>query len=491
MDRTRVATMRTTAHSTDPNPRRWWALVLLCTANFMVILDSQIVILALPTMSARLHLTPSAAQWVLSANLITFGGLLLLGGRAADLLGRRRMFLLGTALFLLVSLASGFAWNGGVLILARSLHGVSAALMAPTALSILTSMFPEGRERHLALAGWAGIAGIGATVGLLIGGGLTSGFGWQGVFFVNVPVALLMLVATPFLLTESRHLMAHRTYDAGGALTSTAALGLLLYALVVAPDAGWLSAKTLGVALGAVVLAALFVFIELRSSAPLLPLRLLRSRSLVGGNLVMMTMFMAAFGMSLAAAQYTQGVLHYSPLEFGFKQSIMPVMAFIGPYAGQRLINRFGPRPVAAGCLVLLGAGSALLVRSVATGGSYSSLFVALFVFGCGLGLGTVAASAAALSGVADFDLGLASGINTAAQQIGGGFGIAVVTTVLASFAVGATPQAAMSAGFQATFTACVIFAAVGLVLAIALLRGRRDSEITDLVTRDVALPPL
>ena len=468
MDQAQITAGR--AGSAPPDPRRWWALVLLCTANFMVILDSQVVILAIPTISAKLGLTPGAAQWVLSANLVTFGGLLLLGGRAADLLGRRRVFFAGTALFLLVSLASGFAGNGDVLILARGVHGISAALMAPTALSILTAMFPEGRERHLALAGWAGIAGIGATVGLLIGGGLTDAFGWQAVFFVNVPVALLMLVAIPFLLRESRDLRAGRTYDVAGALTSTGALILVVFALVLAPQSGWLGAPALSAAAGAVVLTVLFVLIELRSSAPLLPLRMLRSTNLVGGNLAMVTMGMCAFGMSLGIAQYTQGALGYSPLEFGVRQSIMPLMAFVGSYAGQSFITRYGFRPVAAFCLVLLGVGGLLLVHAVSTGGSYPSLFVALFIFGCGLGLGTVAASAAALAGVAEPDLGLASGINTAAQQIGGGLGIAVVSTVLVSFSAGATPIA----GFEAVFTACAIFAATGLLFALTLLRGRR-----------------
>ncbi|MEV8513812.1 MFS transporter [Dactylosporangium sp. NPDC051484] len=488
MDRAQLAV--TPAHSAQPDPRRWWALVLLCTANFMVILDSQVVILAIPTISTRLQLSQSAAQWVLTANLVTFGGLLLLGGRAADLLGRRKMFLLGTLLFLLVSLASGFAWNGEVLILARALHGVSAALMTPTALSLLTAMFPEGRERHLALAGWAGIAGIGATVGLLVGGGLTSGFGWQGVFFVNVPVAVLMLIAIPLVLRESRDLRQSRNYDLAGAVTSTAVLALIVYTLAQAPEVGWLNAKTLATAGAAVVLAALFVVIELRSSAPLLPLRLLGSRVLVGGNLAMVTMGMCAFGMSLAIAQYTQGVLGYSPLEFGLKQSIMPLMAFVGSYAGQSFITRFGFRPVAAVCLVLIGAGSALLMYSVAGGGSYASLFVALFVFGCGLGLGTVAASAAALAGVAESELGLASGINTAAQQIGGGFGIAIVSTVLVSFSAGATPIAAATAGFRATFAACVIFAAVGLVIAVTMLGRRQRTAITGLAGAHVPLPP-
>lgn len=459
---------------TRPDPRRWWALVLLCTANFMVILDAQVVILALPKIAEGLQLSPGAAQWVLSANLMTFGGLLLLGGRAADLLGRRRMFFAGTLLFLLVSLASGFAGSGEVLIAARALHGVSAALMAPTALSLLTAMFPEGRERHLALAGWAGIAGIGATVGLLIGGWLTSDFGWPGVFFVNVPVALLMLAAIPVLLRESRDARAGRTYDVAGALTSTAALVLVVYALVTAPSAGWLSGTTIGAAAGALVLAVLFVVIESRSSAPLLPLKLLRSPSLVGGNLAMVTMGMCAFGMSLAIAQYTQGPLGYTPLEFGVRQSIMPLMAFAGSYAGQSFITRYGFRPVASICLVLLGVGSLLLARAVVGGGSYGALFAALFIFGTGLGLGTVAASAAALAGVAQRDLGLASGLNTAAQQIGGGLGVAVVATVLVSFSVGTSPAAAMTAGFRSAFTACALFAATGLVIAVTLLRGRR-----------------
>ncbi|MET8251777.1 MFS transporter [Micromonospora sp. NPDC005197] len=462
-----------------PDSRRWWALVLLCTANFMVILDTQIVILALPTIGADLRLAPSAAQWVLSANLVTFGGLLLLGGRAADLLGRRRMFFAGTVLFLLVSLASGFAWNGEVLIAARAVHGLSAALMAPTALSILTSMFPEGRERHLALAGWAGIAGVGATVGLLIGGWLTSSFGWPAVFFVNVPVALLMLALIPVLLRESRDLNATRTYDVAGAVTSTAALVLVIYALVTAPAEGWLSVQTLSTAAAAIVLALVFVAIEARSSVPLLPLRLLRSASLVGGNLVMVTMIMCAFGMSLAIAQYTQGPLGDTPLESGIRQSIMPLMALVGSYAGQSFITRYGFRPVAAICLVLLGAGSLLLAQAVAAGGSSVGLFIGLFVFGTGLGLGTVAASAAALAGVAETDLGLASGMNTASQQIGGGLGIAIVSTVLVSFSADAGP----AAGFRPAFITCAIFTALGLVIAIALLGGRRQVAPTELAT--------
>ncbi|NUT08733.1 MAG: MFS transporter [Hamadaea sp.] len=452
------------------DPRRWLALILLCTANFMVILDSQIVILALPKMSEALHLSPEAAQWVLSANLLTFGGLLLLGGRAADLLGRRRMFMLGTALFLLVSIASGLAPNAEVLIAARALHGVSAALMAPTALSILTTTFPEGSERNKALAGWAGIAGIGAVTALLIGGALAN-LGWQWVFFVNVPVALLMLVISPILLRESRDAGLPRKYDVAGALSSTVALVLLVYAVAIAPMAGWLSPITLGLFAGSILLFAVFVAIERRSSAPLVPLRIFRKPNLNGGNLAMVTMGMLAFGFSVTISQYSQIVLGLTPFEFGVRQAIMPAMAFVGAYVGQAFVTRLGFRPVAAACLVMLAAGS-LIMALTATGSlSYGATFVALIPFGVGIGLGTTAASAAALSGVAASESGLASGFNTAAQQVGGGLGVAVVLTVLASYTGSGT------GGFQSAFVACVVFAVVGFVFTLAMMRSKQATE--------------
>lgn len=464
----------TTAARLDP--RRWKALVLLCTANFMVILDAQIVILALPSIARDLAMSPSAAQWVLSANLITFGGLLLLGGRAADLLGRRRMFMVGTALFLLVSLMSGLAWNGEVMLVARALHGVSAALMAPTALSILMTTFPEGAERNKALAGWAGIAGIGATVGLLIGGALTDSLGWEWVFYVNAPVALIMLVLSPVLLGESRGGDRRRTYDLAGALISTAALVLIVYAVVDAPAVGWTASRTVWLLAGAAVLVGLFVLVERRSTNPLVPLRIFRSRAMVGGNVVMVAMGMLAFGMSVAVSVYAQQVLGFSALEFGVKQAVMPLMAFVGAYVGQAFVTRLGFRPVAVVCLLLTGFGSWLLTHVSADGGYVDDILFGLLVFGPGLGAGAVAASAAALSGFAERESGLASGINTAAFQVGGAFGVAVVVSTMVSQAVGSSPAIALTAGLQAAFVACVIFAVVGLLFGVALLRGGRST---------------
>ena len=452
-----------------PHPRRWAALVLLCTANFMIILDSQIVILALPSISADLHLSPAGAQWVLSANLLTFGGLLLLGGRAADLLGRRRMFLIGTALFLLISLLSGFAWNEGVLIGARALHGVSAALMAPTALSILTDTFPEGPDRHKALAGWAGIASVGAVTGLLAGGALVD-LGWQWVFFVNVPVAAVMLLLGRVLLPESRERGMRRTYDLAGAVTSTGGLVLLLYAIVLVPANGWFSGRTLAFLGGAVLLFACFVWVEGRSDAPLVPLRIFGSRSLVGGNLTMLAVGMLPFGLSVTISQYAQTLLGMSAWDFGLRQAIMPLSAALGAYTAHALVTRFGVRLVACAGMAGMCAGALLLLVTVAAGAWQFHTFIALVVFGLGMGAATVAAATAALGGVDRSDAGLASGLNTAALQSGGGFGVAVVVTVIASFS--ASP-AGDATGYRAGFLACAVIALVTFVVAGILLRGR------------------
>lgn len=452
-----------------PHPRRWAALVLLCAANFMIILDSQIVILALPSISADLRMSPAGAQWVLSANLLTFGGLLLLGGRAADLLGRRRMFLVGTALFLVISLLSGFAWSAGVLIAARALHGVSAALMAPTALAILTDTFPDGPERHKALAGWAGIASFGAVTGLLVGGALTD-LGWQWVFLVNVPVALVMLALTPFLLPESRDSGQPRTYDLAGAATSTGGLVLLLYAIVLVPSAGWLSTRTLALLAGAVLLFTAFGVIESRSKAPLVPLGIFRSRSLVGGNLAMIAVGMLPFGLSVTMSQYAQTFLGLSAWEFGLRQVVMPLSATIGAYAGHALVTRWGVRAIAGAGMIAMAAGALLLLATVATGVWQFHTFVALVVFGAGMGVATVAAATAALAGVARAHGGLASGLNTAALQSGGGFGVAVVVTVISAFSTAASGDAA---GYRAGFVACAVIAVVTLVVTSPLLRSR------------------
>src|SRR5918992_297769 len=308
------------------DPRRWKALALLCTAFFMVILDSAIVLVALPSIDADLAFSAGDLQWVLSAYLLTFGGLLLLGGRASDLLGRRRMFILGTVLFALASLGAGMAGSAGMLLGARALQGVAAAIMTPTALSILMTTFPEGAERNKALGIWGSTGAVGGTAAWLIGGPLTDGLGWEWIFFINVPVAIAVAALSPQLLRESRDSGDGRQFDVGGAVT--------------------------------------------RSAAPLAPLRVFRSRALVGGNLVLFALGMLAFGMPFILTQYAQGVLHYSPLEFGLASVVMPVTAAIGSIAGQALATKGGLRPVAAVGLALTGLGT-LVLTQVSVDGSY------------------------------------------------------------------------------------------------------------------------
>ena len=456
--------------TTQPDPRRWKALALLCTAFFMVILDSAIVVVALPSIDADLGFTAGDLQWVLSAYLLSFGGLLLLGGRAADLLGRRRLFIAGTALFALASLACGLAGSAGMLIAARVVQGVAAAIMTPTALSILTTTFEEGAERNKALGVWAAIGGIGATAAWLIGGPITDVLGWEWIFFVNVPVAIAVVALSPALLRESRAAEHGRRFDVAGAVTITGALVALVYAVVEAPARGWTDPQTLGLLALSGVLIALFAAIEARSAAPLVPLRMFRSRTLVGGNLVLLALGMLAFGMPFTLTQYAQGVLHYSPLEFGLASVVMPVTAALGSIIGQSIATKGGLRWVATVGLALTGLGS-LLLTQVSVNGSYlGDIFFGLLVFGPGLGAAYVAGSIGSLADVSEADAGLASGLNNSSFQIGGAIGVAIVSSVAVSHAEGADPLAALTNGFQSAFATAVIFAAVGLLFAVTLL---------------------
>jgi EmrB/QacA subfamily drug resistance transporter len=282
---------------TQPDPRRWYALALLCAAFFMVILDANIVAVAVPSIQADLDLSEQSLQWVLSAYLMTYGGLLLLGGRAADLLGRRRLFMVGVAFFTAASLLCGLAWSSGTLIGARAFQGVGAAIMTPTALSIVSATFPDGSERNKALGLWGMMGALGATAGYLVGGPLVDGPGWEWIFFINVPIGLAALALTPALLHESRATVAQRSYDPAGAVTITGALLLLVYALVDAPDVGWGDAQTLLLFAASAALLIAFVLIESRHPAPLVPLRVLKSRTFAGANGVMLLFGTVAFGM--------------------------------------------------------------------------------------------------------------------------------------------------------------------------------------------------
>src|SRR5436190_1715168 len=324
-----------THHRAQPDPRRWKALALLCTAFFMVILDSAIVVVALPSIDADLAFSAGNLQWVLSAYLLSFGGLLLLGGRASDLMGRRRMFILGSGLFALASLGAGLAGTTGALLTARVVQGVAAAIMTPTALSILMTTFEEGAERNQALAICGSTGAIGGTAAWLIGGPITSGLGWEWIFFINVPVAAAVAALSPVLLRDSRGQIGQRRFDVAGAITITAALVSLVYGVVQAPDAGWTDVRTLGLFALAAILIAMFVAIESRSAAPLAPLRVFRSRALVGGNLVLFALGTTAFGVPFILTQYAQEVLGWSPIQFGLASVVMPVTAVLGTVTAQ------------------------------------------------------------------------------------------------------------------------------------------------------------
>jgi EmrB/QacA subfamily drug resistance transporter len=414
-----------------PDPRRWWALALLCGAFFMVLLDGTIVLVALPSIGADLGFSEQGLQWVLSAYALTFGGLLLLGGRAADLLGRRRLFMTGVLFFTAASLLCGLAWSPAALLAARVVQGAGAAIMTPTALSIITTTFEEGAERSKALGIWGALGGIGATAAWLIGGPLVDGPGWEWIFFINIPLGLAALALSPLLVRESRAALRRRSYDPAGALTSTSALVLLVYALVEAPDVGWGSLQTILLVAGSAVLLAGFALIESRHRAPLVPLRFLRSRTLVGANAVMLLVGTLAAGVPFVLTLYAQQVLGYSAVKFGVGSVVLAVAVTVGAILAQAAVLKLGFRTVAATGMALMGGGS-LLVTQVSVGGSYfGDIFFGLLVVGPGIGLAFVTATVAALAGVAEHESGLASGLSNTALQMGTALGVGVALGLL------------------------------------------------------------
>jgi EmrB/QacA subfamily drug resistance transporter len=466
-----------------PDPRRWWALALLCGAFFMVILDATIVIVALPSIQADIGFSEQGLQWVLSAYALTFGGLLLLGGRAADLLGRRRVFMAGLLFFTAASLLCGLAWSPAALLAARVVQGVGAAIMTPTALSIIATTFPDGSERNKALGIWGALGGIGATAAWLIGGPLVDGPGWEWIFFINIPVGLAALALSPVLLRESRAALTRRSYDPAGALTVTGSLVVLVYAVVEAPDVGWGDVRTILLVAGSAVLLAGFALIESRHRAPLVPIRILRSRTLVGANLVMLLVGAVAVGMPFVLTLYGQQVLGYSAVEFGVGSVVLAVGAAVGAIAAQGVVLKVGVRPLAATGMALMGTGSLLLTQVSVGGGYFGDIFLGLLVFGPGVGLAFVPATVAALAGVAEHESGLASGLSNTALQIGGALGVAIVTTVAVSRSDdflaangGANPLVVLNEGFQSAFLAVVVLAAIGVALALLLLGRPRTA---------------
>jgi EmrB/QacA subfamily drug resistance transporter len=464
------------------DPRRWFALALLGTAFFMVILDGTIVYVALPEIADDLGFSARGLQWVMSAYLLCFGGLLLLGGRTADLLGRRRVFMVGVGLFVTSSLFCGFAWSPEVLVGARVVQGISAAVMAPTALSLLMSVFPEGLERNKALGIWGGIGGVGATAGLLIGGPVTATLGWEWVFFINVPVGLALLALTPRLLPESVDPNCVRCFDIAGAITVTSGLVLLIYGISGAPEAGWMAPRTIAVLAAAACLLVLFALIEARSPGPLVPLRIFRSRQLVGGNLVLLTAGMSIDGMLLIVTLYAQDVLGYSTVQFGLMTAVLTVMSVVAAYAAQAVVTRTSIRRVGATGMALAACGCLLLTQISVRGSYWRDIFLGLLIFGAGLGAAFVASQIAALAGVADEESGLAAGLVDSSFNIGGALGIAILSTVAVSRADDASAGRegellALTEGFQAAFAVAVGIAALGVLLALLLFRPQPATE--------------
>lgn len=456
-----------------PDPRRWTALAVLCVAFFMVCLDGQIVLLALPSIEAQLGFSASAVQWVMSAYMLALGGLLLLGGRISDLWGRRRLFMASTAAFLLASLACGLSGDPGFLIGARVVQGIAAAVMTPSALSILMTTF-EGNERNRALGLWSAMGAGGATAALLIGGPLADWLGWRWVFFINVPICLVILALSPFKLRESRAVGTRGGFDIGGAVTITAALVALVLAITEVPSLGWIHPQTLGLLAATLVMVGMFVLIELRVTNPLVPLSIFRSRSFVGGNLTMLLAGALVFGMALLVSLYAQKVLGYSPLVVGLATMIYSILSIVSSTLAGRWIGWAGARGIGLIAMLLMGAGCALFTFITPEGTYLMHLLPGLIAFGPGIGMAAVAGSVAALSKVKSADAGLASGINSAMFQIGGALGVAITATVAVSQTGPSDTLSALSNGYAAGFWACVVMAGVGALLVLLLLSRDR-----------------
>src|SRR5215217_2185337 len=436
--------------------RKWLALALLSVVQFMVVLDIAIVNVALPSIQVDLGFSQENLQWVISAYALFFGGFLLLGGRAADLLGRRRVFLVGLVVFSFASLLSGLAWSEAALIGSRALQGLGSAIISPAALAILTTTFSEGSERNTALGAWGAVGAFGAVAGVLLGGILTELLSWEWIFFVNAPVGIGAFVLVPILLEESRDATA-RTFDFPGAALVTGGLVVLVYAITQANDYGWSSTETIGLFAAAVARLAGFVGWEARTRDPLMPLSIFRLRTLVGANVAGLILGTVMFSMFLMLTLYMQQVLGYSPLRTGVAYLAVAGTAIIWSALAAQLVTRVGVKPVLAVGMVFLAAGLAYFTQ-VSVGGSYVvDLLPGFLVIAVGMGFSFVPISIAALAGVRDSEAGLASGLINTSQQIGGALGIAVLSAIATSTTAGALTDGSARAvaatdGFHAAF---------------------------------------
>jgi EmrB/QacA subfamily drug resistance transporter len=460
--------------------RKWLALALLCAVQFMVVLDIAIVNVALPSIQIDLGFSQENLQWVISAYALLFGGFLLLGGRAADLLGRRRLFIIGTILFTVASLLAGFAWSEGALIAARALQGFGAAIITPAGLSILMTTFAEGRERNTALGAWGGVGAFGAVAGVLLGGVLTDALSWEWIFYVNVPVGAAALALAPILLRESRDLKV-RSFDAPGAVLVTGGLVTLVYAITQAHEYGWSSVETIGVLAASAALLGGFLAWEARAAEPLMPFSIFRLRTVSGANVAGLILGTAVFAMFLMLTLYMQQVLGYSAMRTGVAYLAVAGTAIIWSGVAAQLVNRVGVKPVLIAGMASLTAGLVYFTQ-VSVGGSYlGDLLPGFLLIAIGLGFSFVPISIAALAGVQPSEAGLASGLINTSQQIGGALGVAVLSTIATSATTNAVSSGtavpfALTDGFQAAFIGAAAIAVVGVLAAIVLIR-RNDLE--------------
>jgi EmrB/QacA subfamily drug resistance transporter len=480
--------------------RRWLALAVIVAAQFMVVLDVAIVNVALPSIKTDLNFSQESLQWVITAYAIFFGGVLLLGGRLADLLGRRRLFMAGLVLFTVSSLLDGLSWSAGSLIAFRSLQGLGAALLSPAALSILTTTFREGRERNLALGIWGAASGSGGAAGVLLGGALTSALSWSWIFFINVPAGVLVLAVSPWLLGESHADLAHRHFDFAGAASITGGLMLLVYAMTRATQHGWATPSTIGLLAASTVLMLAFLVIEARSKAPLLPMRIFRLRTLAASNASGLLMSAAIFSQFFLLTLYMQQVLHYSALKTGVAYIALTVTIVGFSAISQALVTRLGIRPILPAGLALSAAALVLFARLPVHGHYLSDLLPAFLLSGIGLALAFVPMSIGGLTGVHQADAGIASGLINTTQQIGGAIGVALATTIATTYTnrfVTAHPGtsgpggAALTHGFQIAFYVLAALALLGALLAALLVESTTPTTQVEAVEHaDLAMEP-
>jgi len=459
------------------------ALALLAMTQFVIVLDASIVNVALPSIGRELDFSQDDLSWVVNAYTLTFGGFLLLGGRLADLLGRRRIFIVGLIVFGLASLAGGISQSDTQLIAARAIQGLGAALISPAALSIVTTTFTEGAERNKALGVWGAVAGAGGAAGVLLGGILTEFLGWEWVLLVNVPIALIAATLAPRLLRESRHEGAS-SFDIPGAVSVTAGLALLVYGLVNTVDVGWGSGETLGILAGALALLVVFVTIESRTKHPLMPFSIFRLRTLRGANVVGVLLGMSLFSMFFFISLYVQQVLGYEPLEAGLAYLPLSVLIILSAGGASQLVTRIGFKPTLIAGMLLVSVGLLWFSRVSAPDGSYVGdvLFPSMIV-AVGLGFGFVTTTIAAMTGTRPNEAGLASGLINTSQQVGGALGLAIAATVANSttsdvFASGETNRlVALNEGFQDAFLVCAGFGILGAILAAVLISSKDSRE--------------